>query len=100
MVSTLYRFHCDFLKDTLRKILVLIINFFSLNFTGIEIEGERVSSCQNERTLRWGGGGGVGGREGRKGSGLEKELERTRGEKWSKLGDLERTYFLNVPLDR
>ena len=28
--------------------LVLITNFFSLNFTSIEIEGERVSSSQNE----------------------------------------------------
>ena len=30
----------------------VIINFFSLNFTIMEIEGERVSSNQNERTLR------------------------------------------------
>ena len=30
----------------------VIINFFSLNFTIMEIEGERVSSSQNERTLR------------------------------------------------
>ena len=37
-----------------RKILVLI-SFLSLNFSSIEIEGERVSSSQNERTL-WGGG--------------------------------------------
>ena len=29
----------------------VIIIFFSLNFTSIEIEGERVSSSQNERTL-------------------------------------------------
>ena len=36
--------------------LVLIINFFSLNFTSIEMDGERVSSRQNERTL----GGGEG----------------------------------------
>ena len=36
--------------------LVLIIHFFSLNFISIEIEGERVSSSQNERTL---GGRGV-----------------------------------------
>ena len=28
----------------------VIINFFSLNFTSIEIEGERVSSSQKERT--------------------------------------------------
>ena len=32
-----------------------MINFFSLNFTSIEIESERVSSSQNERTF----GGGV-----------------------------------------
>ena len=38
-------------KDT----IVLIINFFSLNFSSIEIEGERVSSSQNERTLGLGG---------------------------------------------
>ena len=31
--------------------LLLIINFFSLNFTSIEIQGEKVSSSQNERTL-------------------------------------------------
>ena len=36
-----------------------IINFFILNFTGIEIQGERVSSSQNERTLGGGGGRGV-----------------------------------------
>ena len=52
------------------KILSLIINFFSLNFTSIEIERERVSSSQSERTLlacAWkrtrGGGGGVKTRE-------------------------------------
>ena len=39
------------------KTLVLIINFFSLNFTSVEIEGERVSSSQNKHTL---GGGGAG----------------------------------------
>ena len=38
---------------------VLIINFLSLNFTSIEIEGERVSCSQNERAL--GGGPGRGG---------------------------------------
>ena len=38
------------------KILVLIIDFFSINFTNIETEGERVSSSQNKRTLRMGGG--------------------------------------------
>ena len=41
------------------KILVLISNFFSLNFTSIEIEGEMVSSSQNDRTLAgWEGGWG------------------------------------------
>ena len=39
-------------KDT----IVLIITFFSLNFSSIEIDGKRVSSSQNERTL--GGGRG------------------------------------------
>ena len=68
-------------KDT----IVLIINLFSLNFSSIEIEGERVSSSQNKRTL---GGGGV----------LENEKGQTRGEEGSKLGNLERTYFLTVPL--
>ena len=48
------------------KILVLIINFFSLNFTSTEIEGERLSSSQNEGTL---GRGGV----------FENEQARTRG---------------------
>ena len=37
---------------------MLIINFFSLNFTSVEIEGERVSSSQNERSLEVGGGWG------------------------------------------
>ena len=63
MVSTLLRFHCGFLKDTLRvqpEILVLIIKFFSLHFTIIEIEGERGSSSQNERILRGERGGGRG----------------------------------------
>ena len=36
------------------KILVLITNFFSLNFRSIEIEGERLSSCQSKRTLEEG----------------------------------------------
>ena len=40
------------------KTLVLIINFFSLNFTSVEIEGERVSSSQNKHTMGGGGGGG------------------------------------------
>ena len=43
------------------KILVLISNFFSLNFTSIETEGERGSSSQNERTFGEGGAGGAGG---------------------------------------
>ena len=38
--------------------LVLIINFFSLNFTSIETEGKGVSSSQNEPTLGGGEGGG------------------------------------------
>ena len=54
--------------------LVLIINFFSLNFKSIEIEGERVSSSQNERPL-WGVGGEGGGRV------LKNEHGQTRGEK-------------------
>ena len=36
--------------------LVLSINFFPLNFTSIEIEGERESSNQNERTFEGGAG--------------------------------------------
>ena len=66
-----------------RKILVLI-SFLSLNFSSIEIEGERVSSSQNERTL-WGGGG----------SKMNKDEKE--GERGSNLGDFERTYFLNIP---
>ena len=80
-------FYCGFLKDTLSstKDIVLIINFFSLNFTSIEIEGERVSSNQNERTLE---GGGV----------LEKEQGQSRGGgRGLKFGNFERMYFLNVP---
>ena len=69
-------------KDT----IVLIINSFSLNFSSIEIEEGRVSSSQNQRTL--GGGGGV----------LEDEKGQTRGKGGSKLGILEWTYFLTVPL--
>ena len=63
----------------------MIINFFSLIFTGIEIEGEKVSSSQNKRTLRRGGGV------------LENEQGQTRGERGSNPGNLERTYFLNNP---
>ena len=63
----------------------VIINFFSLNFTSIEIEGERVSSSQNERTL---GGGGA-----------RKQTRANKGEgEGSNLGNFERTYFLNVSL--
>ena len=85
---------------------MLIIKFFSVNFTSIEIEGERVSSSQNERNLGgWGGGGG--GRGGKRkggggarggggggGEGLEKEQG---GRGGSKLRNLKRTCFLNVP---
>ena len=39
------------------KILVLIINLFSLNFISVKIEGEKVNSSQNECTLGGGGGG-------------------------------------------
>ena len=70
------------------SLLALIINFLSLNFTSIDIEGERVSSGQNERILGcvcvWGGGGRGGAQK------------RTRG-KGSKLGNLEQMYLLNVP---
>ena len=52
-------------------LLVLIINLFSLNFTSTEIEGERVNSRQNKRTLAEGKG--------------------------CQLGNFERTYLLNVP---
>ena len=68
-----------------------MLNFFSLNFRSIEIEGERVSSNQNKRTL-WGPGEGGEEREG-----ARKRTRAKRGEKGSKLGDLERTYFLNIP---
>ena len=71
---------------------VLIINFLSLNFTSIEIEGERVTSIQKERTLVGGGGGGGGCAQKR--TRVNKEEE---GGSGSKLGNLERTYFLNVP---
>ena len=58
MVSTLQGFHCGFLKDALSSTKDTSINFFSLNFTSIETEGERVSSSQNERTFGEGGEGG------------------------------------------
>ena len=67
--------------------LVVIINFFSLYFTSIEIEGKRVNSSQNERTL---GAEGKGYLKTRKGEQVNKEGQ------GSKLGSLERTYFLNV----
>ena len=63
--------------------LVHIINFFSLNFTSIEIEGERVSSSQNEPALA--------------GGEFSKRSNAEQGGLGSKLGNLERTYFLNVP---
>ena len=67
------------------KILMLIINLFSLNFPSREIDGERGNSSQNERTL--GGGKGV----------LENEQGWARGGRGvSKLGSLKRKYFLNV----
>ena len=50
----------------------------------MENEGKRMSSSQSERTL--GKGKGV----------VENKQGRTRGE-GSKLGNLERTYLLNVP---
>ena len=49
--------------------LLLIINFFSPNFTSIEIQGETVSSSQNERTLG----------EGALGAVLKNEQGQTRG---------------------
>ena len=58
--------------------------FFSLNFSSIEIEGERVSSSQNERTL---GGGGV----------LENEKGQTRGEVGG--GVKTREFWANVLFD-
>ena len=64
---------------------MLIINFFSLNFKSLEIERERVSSIQNERNSK----------------GRRCVRKRTRanmgGAGGSKLGNLERTYFLNLP---
>ena len=62
------------------KILVLIINFFSLNFLSIEIEGE--SSSQNERTLGWGV--------------LENEQGQTRGRGGQNSGIMrERTFWMS-----
>ena len=59
----------------------------SLSFTSIEIEGEWASSSQNKRTLGGGDGGG----------GALKQTRTNKGGGASKLGNLERTYFLNVP---
>ena len=63
------------------KVLVLIINFFSLIFTRIKIEGERLSASQNERIL---------GREG-----AWKQTKANKGGGGSELGNLEQMYFLN-----
>ena len=59
------------------------MNLFSLNVTSMEIEKERVSSSQDEHNL--GGGAWL----------LKNEQGQTRGERGSKLGNLERMYFLN-----
>ena len=67
------------------KILVLIINLFSLNFKSIKIEGERVSFSQNERTLEERGA-------------ARKRTRTNKGGGRSKPENLERTYFFNVPL--
>ena len=53
------------------------MNLFSLNVTSMEIQRERVSSSQNEHKL--GGGGGL----------LKNKQGRTRGQRGSKLGNLE-----------
>ena len=63
----------------------VIINFFSLNLTSIEIELERVSSSQNKCTL-----GGEGARK--------QTMANKGGGRGSKLGNFEWTYFLNVSL--
>ena len=67
-------------------VLTLIINFFSLNFISIKFEGGRVSSSKNKHTL--------GGDE--RCSKTNKDKEGGGGGR-SKLGNLEQTYFLNVP---
>ena len=54
------------------------MNLFSLNVTSMEIQRERLSSSQNEHKLG-GGGGGL----------LKNKQGRTRGERGSKLGNLE-----------
>ena len=67
-------------------VLTLIINFFSLNFISIKFEGERVSSSKNKHTL-----GGM------KGAPKRTRTKKEVGKGRSKLGNLEQTYFLNVP---
>ena len=67
------------------KILVLIINLFSLNLISREIKGERGSSSLNLRPL---GGGGA----------RKRTRANKRGGGESKLGNLEQMYFLNAPL--
>ena len=61
MVSTLWRFHCGFLKDTLSSTKDTSTDYylFSLNFTSTEIEGKSVSSSQTERALEEERGGKV-----------------------------------------
>ena len=56
MVSTLMTFHCGFLKDMLSSTKDTSTDYYSLNFTSIEIEGERVSSCQNKQARKRGEG--------------------------------------------
>ena len=65
------------------KILLLVINFFSLNFTSIEIEVVRGNCSQNERTL---GGGRV----------LENKQRQIRGEEGLNSGILsEHTFWIS-----
>ena len=65
------------------KILLLVINFFSLNFTSIEIEVVRGNCSQNERTL---GGGRV----------LENKQRQIRGEEGLNSGILsEHTFWMS-----
>ena len=71
------------------KVVALIINFLFLNFTSIEIEGERVSSSQNERT--WGGG------QGQTVYLLENEQRQTRREEGVKTRESWANVLLNVP---
>ena len=70
------------------RILLLIINFFSLNFTSIKIEGERGSSSQNERT--------IGGRGAQKRTKMNKR-GRGGGQNSGILSDLsERTFWMSL----